>query len=77
MLKFLNMRTYQVGCLILILIYFSGISRLKSQEKSNQYLSVPGYKEYASIKPGNKSVLPSGRYVSPAGQTIQITHDPF
>jgi len=63
--------------LILILIYFSGISRLKSQEKSNQYLSVPGYKEYASIKPGNKSVLPSGRYVSPAGQTIQITHDPF
>lgn len=71
------MRTYQVGCLILILIYFSGISRLKSQEKSNQYLSVPGYKEYASIKPGNKSVLPSGRYVSPAGQTIQITHDPF
>ena len=71
------MRTYQVGCLILILIYFSGISGLKSQEKADRYLSVPGYKEYASIKPENKSVLPSGRYVSPAGQTIQITHDPF
>jgi DNA-binding beta-propeller fold protein YncE len=71
------MRNYQVVFLFLILIYFSGISGLKSQEKADQYLSVPGYKEYASIKPGNKSVLPSGRYVSPAGQTIQITHDPF
>ena len=77
MLKYLNMRTYQVGYLILTLIYFSGMSELKSQEKADRYLSVPGHKEYASIKPENKSVLPSGRYVSPAGQTIQITHDPF
>jgi DNA-binding beta-propeller fold protein YncE len=71
------MKNYQFGFLFLVLIYFSGISDLKSQEKEDYYLSVPGFKEYASIKPGNKSVLPSGRYVSPAGQTIQITHDPF
>jgi DNA-binding beta-propeller fold protein YncE len=71
------MKNYQCGFLFLILIYFSGLSRLKSQEKADHYLSVPGFKEYASIKPGNKSVLPSGRYVSPAGETIQITHDPF
>jgi DNA-binding beta-propeller fold protein YncE len=71
------MRNYQLGLLFLVLYYFNGNSRLQSQEKADHFLSVPGYKEYASIKPGNKSVLPSGRYVSPAGQTIQITHDPF
>jgi DNA-binding beta-propeller fold protein YncE len=41
------------------------------------YLSVPGFKELAKIDPAAHSVLPSGRYVSPAGQTIRISHDPF
>lgn len=71
------MKTYQSGLVFTLLFYFGSISGLKSQEQENYYLSVPGLKEYASIKPDGKSVLPSGRYVSPAGQTIQITHDPF
>jgi DNA-binding beta-propeller fold protein YncE len=71
------MKTYQSGLVFTLLFYFCSISGLKSQEQENYYLSVPGLKEYASIKPDGKSVLPSGRYVSPAGQTIQITHDPF
>ena len=71
------MKNYRFGFLFLILCYFSGISQLKSQVPADYFLSVPGYKEYASINPGKKSILPSGRYVSPAGQTIQITHDPF
>lgn len=41
------------------------------------YLSVPGSGEYCIINPNGNSVLPSGRYVSPAGKTIRITHDPF
>lgn len=41
------------------------------------YLSVPGFKELAKIDPAGHSVLPSGRYVTPAEKTIRITHDPF
>jgi len=71
------MKNYQIALLLFTLCYFNGVLELKSQEKADYYLSVPGYGEYASINPGKKSILPSGRYVSPAGQTIQITHDPF
>lgn len=71
------MRNYQFGFLLIILFFICGITELKSQEQPDYYLTVPGFKEYASINPGKKSVLPSGRYVSPAGQTIPITHDPF
>ena len=46
-------------------------------QKSYNYLSVPGDKEYTTIDKNNHTVLPSGRYISPAGSTIQITHDPF
>ena len=42
-----------------------------------KYLSVPGYNELSKIDTSGYSVLPSGRYVQPAGQSIRITHDPF
>lgn len=40
-------------------------------------LQVPGIFEYARIQEKGLSVLPSGRYISPAGEMIRITHDPF
>jgi DNA-binding beta-propeller fold protein YncE len=46
-------------------------------QKVINYLSVPGVKEYTTIDKNNHSVLPSGRYITPAGSTIQITNDPF
>ena len=46
-------------------------------QKSAMVLSVPGLEEYAHINTNGKSVLASGRYITPAGQTIAITHDPF
>lgn len=42
-----------------------------------QYLSVPGKSEYTHIDKTGTTVLPSGRYITPAGKTIQIAHDPF
>ncbi|NDA62197.1 MAG: phosphoesterase [Chitinophagia bacterium] len=42
-----------------------------------EYLTVPGFKEYANIDTQQYSILPSGRYVRPAGKTFRITHDPF
>ena len=41
------------------------------------YLSVPGYNELSKIDTSSFSILPSGRFVQPAGQSIRITHDPF
>ena len=53
------------------------VSNLVIAQKVINYLSVPGVKEYTSIDKNNHSVLPSGRYITPAGSTIQITNDPF
>ena len=46
-------------------------------QKKVKLLTVPGENEYAIINPNGNTVLPSGRYVTPAGKTIRITHDPF
>lgn len=46
-------------------------------QKYYKVLSVPGIHEFTHIDKKGNSILPSGRYVTPAGETIQITHDPF
>ena len=48
-----------------------------SSQKKVAVLTVPGKSEYANININGNTVLPSGRYVTPAGKTIRITHDPF
>ena len=56
--------------LIFVLIYtFNGFGQ--------QILEVPGLNEYAKIDSSNYSVLPSGRYVKPAGKTLRINSDAF
>jgi DNA-binding beta-propeller fold protein YncE len=46
-------------------------------QKTFRVLSVPATAAYAHIDTAGTSVLPSGRYLTPAGKTIRITHDPF
>ncbi|HVV69973.1 MAG TPA: YncE family protein, partial [Verrucomicrobiae bacterium] len=41
------------------------------------YLTVPAGDQYTHLDTAGISVLPSGRYVTPAGKTIRISHDPF
>ncbi|GAB2594216.1 bifunctional YncE family protein/alkaline phosphatase family protein [Spirosoma areae] len=50
-----------------------------AQPKPKTYttLQVPGRAEFCRIDTAGKSVLPSGRYVTPAGRTIRVTNDPF
>jgi len=55
-----------------LLIAFPALS-----QKTYTTLQVPGRTAYCRIDAAGKSVLPSGRYVTPAGQTIRITNDPF
>lgn len=46
-------------------------------QKTYTTLQVPGRSEFCRIDTNGRSVLPSGRYVTPAGQTLRITNDPF
>ncbi|MCX6204872.1 MAG: phosphoesterase [Bacteroidetes bacterium] len=62
------------GFASLILIFF--VSQLTAQ-KEVDILQVPAIQAFCTINPNGESVLPSGRIVSPAGQLLRITHDPF
>jgi DNA-binding beta-propeller fold protein YncE len=50
---------------------------LGNAQKPLNILQVPGANEFCKIDEKGISILPSGRYVTPAGQFIRITHDPF
>ena len=63
--------------ILFALFQFILVTNYLVAQKSYNYLSVPGDQEYTTIDKNNHTVLPSGRYIKPAGSTIQITHDPF
>lgn len=48
-----------------------------SQKKQVSILTVPSGNQYSKIDTAGISILPSGRFVTPAGSSIRITHDPF
>jgi DNA-binding beta-propeller fold protein YncE len=60
-----------------IFLFYLAFARFSAIAQPVSYLSVPGFKELAKIDPVGHSVLPSGRYVTPAEKMIRITHDPF
>ncbi|MDZ4809018.1 MAG: phosphoesterase [Bacteroidota bacterium] len=62
-----------VQLLLLVVVSFPSLS----QSKTVKYLTVPAGNEYTLINEKGKSILPSGRFVTPAGEMIRITHDPF
>ncbi len=55
---------------------FCSSFQVMAQQKA-AVLQVPGISQYAKINEQGISVLPSGRYVTPAGQLLRISHDPF
>ncbi len=48
-----------------------------SAQKKVELLSVPGSAEYCKIDTAGITVVPSGRFLTPAGKLIRITNDPF
>ena len=64
------------ACRLILLIALLSAQRSNAQ-KQYQVLTIPAIKEYTHIDRQGRSVLASGRYITPAGETIQITHDPF
>ena len=67
--------TIQSACLLLFSV--SVLNSAAQAQKTYQTLSVPGKDLFTQIDVKGKTVLPSGRLLSPAGETIRITHDPF
>lgn len=62
--------------LIFLLFSFTVLS-FGQTAKNVKILQVPGYNDYCKIDKSGVSVLPSGRFVTPAGKTIGITHGPY
>lgn len=61
----------------LLLIWVVAVSTATAQQKLHSVLQVPATDKYCIINENGVSVLPSGRLVSPAGDLIRITNDPF
>ena len=59
------------------LLSFLACTTIFCEAQEVSFLSVPGFKELSKIDTLSHSVLPSGRYVTPAGNSIRISHDPF
>ena len=60
----------------LLFLFLSPLAAL-AQPRVVTTLQVPGRAEFCKIDTAGVSVLPSGRYVTPAGKTIRISNDPF
>lgn len=48
-----------------------------AQKKSVSVLQVPAKNAFCIIDEKGTSILPSGRFLTPAGELVRITHDPF
>lgn len=48
-----------------------------AQQKTVTTLQVPGKNQFAKINEAGITVLPSGRWLTPAGSLVRITNDPF
>jgi DNA-binding beta-propeller fold protein YncE len=46
-------------------------------QKNVEILSVPAGNQFTQINKGGTTILPSGRFATPAGKLIQITNDPY
>lgn len=61
----------------ILFICFSMLIIAAPAQKPVTVLQVPGLSAFCKIDEKGISILPSGRQVTPAGDLIRITHDPF
>ena len=63
--------------IILPVVAFFLFSQPVFSQKTVTTLQVPGAAEFCKIDPAGYSVLPSGRYVTPAGKAVPISRAPY
>lgn len=62
---------------IAVIIIFTLLCKSGFSQNSYEILTVPAGNNPSKIEIGGTSVLPSGRFVTPAGDFIRITDDPY
>ncbi|MEY4108607.1 MAG: hypothetical protein RL181_2949, partial [Bacteroidota bacterium] len=55
-----------------MLISLAFVSAASGQGKPVRFMQVPGADAYCRIDTSGVSVIPSGRYIAPAGKTMRI-----
>ena len=60
-----------------LILFFAAICNFGLSQNKFDILTVPAGNKTAKINIGGTSVLPSGRFLTPAGDIIRITDDPF
>ena len=68
---------YSFLSLAVLLALPGALLNAQASKKTTTLLTVPAGNRFCTINQAGTSVLPSGRFVTPAGETIRITHDPF
>lgn len=58
-------------------VFFAAMLPPCFSQKKVEILTVPAGEKFSKIDVTGTTILPSGRYATPAGQLIRITHDPF
>ena len=61
----------------MLIIAFFLLVFISRAQQNVAILQVPGTKQFCTIQPTGTSVIPSGRFLTPAGDFIRITHDPL
>ncbi len=62
---------------IFVILISAAISNLAFSQKKVEILTVPAGDKATKINIGGTTILPSGRFLTPAGDLLRITDDPF
>ncbi len=62
---------------LLLLAFIVSFASCNNSERMVKVLQVPGKDQYCKIDKSGVTILPSGRYVTMAGDVIPITNDPY
>ncbi len=68
----------ELSLLLLIFILFSSCDRHKNQKANALWIiTAPAGNEYTAIDKGGRTVLPNGRFITPAGKCIVLAPHPY
>ncbi len=62
---------------LFIILIFAGFTDHLFSQKKVEILTVPAGEKVTGISTGGTTILPSGRFLTPAGDLLRITDDPF
>ena len=62
---------------VALYLIFALLCRTGYSQNGITVLSVPAGNQFTKINSGGTTILPSGRFLTPAGQLVRITNDPF